>query len=256
MMVIIIIGRWLLPKGDLSRDQLSSLLLNYLAIASDIVDFFGITNEDDCLKENKVFVYSVLALWTWSLMQFPFVTSMQKQDGNDSDDEDDEEDEDSEVKSYFKHKSPEDTSEKKKKPLLQRIKRQIHLLLQTEAWVICLSLFLQDFPFLLVRVTTVFKYGVMSETNQFFICKNSLTLLLQIYRLYSLYRDHVEALERKKKQRHKVLMSTMYRWAFIYGKVQHRRKSQGEPISPGGINKGVDYNDAKRYKEIETQFVY
>ena len=74
MLVVLIVGRWLLPKGDLSREQLSSLLLSYLAIASDIVDFFGVTEEDDALKENNVFVYSVLALWTWSLMHFPFVT--------------------------------------------------------------------------------------------------------------------------------------------------------------------------------------
>lgn len=30
LMLILIIGRWLLPKGDLTRDQLSQLLLVYI----------------------------------------------------------------------------------------------------------------------------------------------------------------------------------------------------------------------------------
>ena len=40
MLVLIIIARWLMPKGDMNRDQLSALLLFYLGTASDILDFF------------------------------------------------------------------------------------------------------------------------------------------------------------------------------------------------------------------------
>jgi hypothetical protein len=32
LMLILIIGRWMLPKGDLTRDQLSQLLLVYIGI--------------------------------------------------------------------------------------------------------------------------------------------------------------------------------------------------------------------------------
>ena len=39
-MLILIIGRWLLPKGDLTRDQLSQLLLVYIGTAADIIEFF------------------------------------------------------------------------------------------------------------------------------------------------------------------------------------------------------------------------
>ena len=254
MLVVLIVGRWLLPKGDLSREQLSSLLLSYLAIASDIVDFFGVTEEDDALKENNVFVYSVLALWTWSLMQFPFVTSMQRRDGNDSDDEEEEEDEKSQFN--FKHKPLAENTEKVKKSLSQRIKKQIHWLLQTEGWVICLSLFLQDGPFLIVRLIAVFKYNVLTESNYFFISKNVLTILLQNYRLYSLYHDHVETVKRKKKQRRQFLMNTLYRWAFVYGKVQHRRKSRANSDNSPAHQAGVDYGDAKTFKQLETQFVF
>jgi hypothetical protein len=33
LMLVLIIGRWLLPKGDLTRDQLSQLLLVYIGEA-------------------------------------------------------------------------------------------------------------------------------------------------------------------------------------------------------------------------------
>ena len=40
LMLILIIGRWLLPKGDLTREQLSQLLLVYIGTAADIIEFF------------------------------------------------------------------------------------------------------------------------------------------------------------------------------------------------------------------------
>ena len=38
LMLILIIGRWMLPKGDLTRDQLSQLLLVYIGTAADIIE--------------------------------------------------------------------------------------------------------------------------------------------------------------------------------------------------------------------------
>ena len=72
LLVFIIIGRWLLPKGELSREQLSSLLLNYVGTASDIIDFFNILSEDESLKRGNFF-YVILTLWSWSMLQFTFV---------------------------------------------------------------------------------------------------------------------------------------------------------------------------------------
>ena len=40
LMLILIIGRWLLPKGDMTREQLSQLLLVYIGTAADIIEFF------------------------------------------------------------------------------------------------------------------------------------------------------------------------------------------------------------------------
>ena len=249
MLVVIIAGRWLLPKGDLSREQLSALLLSYAATASDIVDFFGITDEDHFLKENSIFVYSVLTLWTWSLMQFPFVLSMQTKSENYSDDEEEE----SESERNFKHKPRKGATEGEKSTPMRRIERKIQWLLQTEGWGICLSLFLQDFPFLIVRLITAFKYKVLTESNYFFISKNALTLFLQMYRLYSLYQEHVETVKREKDRKRQFIMNSIYRRAFVSRKVGNSPKSQGSFHSP---DLGIDYNDAKELKHVETQFLF
>lgn len=40
LMLVLIIGRWMLPKGELTRDQLSQLLLVYIGTAADIIELF------------------------------------------------------------------------------------------------------------------------------------------------------------------------------------------------------------------------
>ncbi len=40
LMLFIILGRWMLPRGSITRDQLSMLLLEYVAIAADILELF------------------------------------------------------------------------------------------------------------------------------------------------------------------------------------------------------------------------
>ena len=40
LMLILIIGRWMLPKGDLTRYQLAQLLLVFIGTAADILEFF------------------------------------------------------------------------------------------------------------------------------------------------------------------------------------------------------------------------
>lgn len=47
LLVVLLVGRWLLPKGSITRDQLSQLLLAYLAISSDIAELFNLFNEPE-----------------------------------------------------------------------------------------------------------------------------------------------------------------------------------------------------------------
>jgi hypothetical protein len=46
LLLLLIMGRWMLPKGKLTHDQLSQLLLVYIGTAADIVEFFEAFKED------------------------------------------------------------------------------------------------------------------------------------------------------------------------------------------------------------------
>ncbi|XP_044184358.1 transmembrane protein 26-like isoform X3 [Acropora muricata] len=76
LVLILVIGRWLLPKGEITRDQLSQLLLIYIGTGADIMEFTGIINEHDTRRtntqmlQNKRFVNAVFLFWSVSLFQF------------------------------------------------------------------------------------------------------------------------------------------------------------------------------------------
>lgn len=50
LVLCVIAGRWILPRGGITRDQLSSLLLEYVAIAADILEIFGAFEEEEVRK--------------------------------------------------------------------------------------------------------------------------------------------------------------------------------------------------------------
>ena len=53
-----------------------------------------------------------------------------------------------------------------------------------DVYGIIISIFLQDAPFLVLRLLLIFKYNVVSYTNMFFTCKNMLVIMLLLYRLF------------------------------------------------------------------------
>ena len=62
LLLLLIMGRWMLPKGKLTHDQLSQLLLVYIGTAADIVEFF------EAFKEEEVNQATQLTLgWGWGL---------------------------------------------------------------------------------------------------------------------------------------------------------------------------------------------
>lgn len=79
LVLILVIGRWLLPKGTLSRDQLSQLLLVYVGVAADIIEFTEIIKEDEIrnakMLMNQHFVNAVILFWSISLFQFTLTIS-------------------------------------------------------------------------------------------------------------------------------------------------------------------------------------
>uniref|UniRef100_A0A4W4DU43 Transmembrane protein 26a n=1 Tax=Electrophorus electricus TaxID=8005 RepID=A0A4W4DU43_ELEEL len=146
LLILLILGKWLLPLGDgLTRDELSQLLLIFVGIAADILEFTSETLSD--VKElHPQLVYIILSVWTWSMFQFPLHLAV----------------------------VPRNT-------LLAR-----H---STDIWNVVESLFIQDGPFLIVRLTVIIYFKIFHQMLVFFTIKNFLVVALNIYRLIVICQD-------------------------------------------------------------------
>ncbi|EFA04344.2 transmembrane protein 26 [Tribolium castaneum] len=158
LMLILIIGRWMLPKGDLTRDQLSQLLLVYIGTAADIIEFFD-SFKDDKIASEPLLVLLTLGIWSWSLMQFTVVLTATK-------------------------------SRKSRLTSTGSIINQSDSCCTIDVWGIALNITLQDAPFLVFRLLLITHFQIISYMNVFFTCKNTLVILLQLYRLYVVYSEH------------------------------------------------------------------
>lgn len=147
LMLVLIIGRWMLPKGDLTRDQLSQLLLVYIGTAADIIEFFD-SFKDSKIANEPVLVLLTLSIWSWSLLQFTIVlsaTRARKPRGGGS----------------AAAQRDEDT----------------HCCNMSccniDVWGIALNILLQDAPFLTFRLLIIIHYKIITYMNIFFTCEYS-----------------------------------------------------------------------------------
>lgn len=149
LLLLLIIGKWLLPLGGgVTRDELSQLLLIFVGTAADILEFTSETLSD--VKENSPqLVYIILAVWTWSMLQFPLHLAVV-------------------------NSKPETDTEGQAVSLLTRR--------STDIWTIAESLFIQDGPFLVVRLTVMTYFDVFHQMLVFFAIKNFLVVILNVYR--------------------------------------------------------------------------
>jgi hypothetical protein len=167
-LMIIIVGRWLLPKGKISRSALSQLLLVYLSLASDMIDLLSIFQEEKVIRDHKM-VYWTLAVFSWSTFQFSL--SLVASRGR-----------------TFRLEPETAASDiyvtvrpnKRRTP--QRIKSTVQRLTSYELIGIFITILMQDLPFLIIRFIAVI----------FFTCKNLIILCLQVYRLGSICIDHMD----------------------------------------------------------------
>ncbi|KAM9364978.1 transmembrane protein 26-like [Pholidichthys leucotaenia] len=152
LLILLIVGKWLLPLGDgFTRDELSQLLLIFVGTAADILEFVNETLSDVSRNSSEP-VYIILAVWTWSMLQFPLHLSV--------------------VNSKAKTGTNEDTQE-------------VSLLTKhsTDIWNVVGALFIHDGPFLVVRLTIMTHFYVFHQMLAFFTIKNFLVVILNLYRL-------------------------------------------------------------------------
>ena len=72
VLLVLILGRWLLPKAGLSRDQFSQLMVVYLGAAADIAEIFESFRESKVMLERNL-TFAILGVWSWSLIQYCMV---------------------------------------------------------------------------------------------------------------------------------------------------------------------------------------
>ncbi|XP_072293613.1 transmembrane protein 26-like [Eucyclogobius newberryi] len=155
LLILLIIGKWLLPAGGVTREQLSQLLLIFVGTAADILEFTSETLSD--VKDNSPqLVYIILAVWTWSMLQFPF---------------------------HFAVVNTEPDGEERVQEMSLLKKHS------TDLWSIVEALFIQDGPFLVVRLTVMTYFDVFHQMLIFFAIKNLLVVLLNLYRLVVICQD-------------------------------------------------------------------
>ncbi len=99
---ILIIGRWTLPKGSISRDQFSQILLIYVGTAADIVEFSELYSDEQVRavepKATQNTIYTgIMVVWGWSILQFSLTIAL-PEDGLKQEEEEDIEPDEANVK--------------------------------------------------------------------------------------------------------------------------------------------------------------
>ncbi|XP_071488432.1 transmembrane protein 26-like [Diadema antillarum] len=220
LLFVLVVGRWLLPKGQITRDQLSQLLLVYIATAADIIEFFDSFNSDDSSFSFEL-ITAVLTLWSWSLIQFTLVltstrghpeyTSPAPPPGKEEKVNDDKI---NKWQRLAKMKAvvlvtgipwpwgrfrqvvplPNPPSRNRVIPVRPEDEDKVYpynrcACLESEMWAVVVALLLQDGPFLVLRLILIFHHKVFTHLSVFFTCKNALVLMLQIYRLIVVHQE-------------------------------------------------------------------
>ncbi|XP_043103862.1 transmembrane protein 26 [Puntigrus tetrazona] len=156
MLIVLVLGRWLMPKGDMSRDQLSQLLMVYVGLGADILDIFD-TFKEPQVKTKQAVIIVGLSLFSWALMQFPLVLTQTSRP----------------------KVQVEDQSETAQ---LGRAGLTVSCC-SSEVWSLLLTVGLQDGPFLIYRLYLMIRENVLNQLMIFFTCKNILIVLLEVYRI-------------------------------------------------------------------------
>lgn len=158
MLIVLVLGRWLMPKGDMSRDQLSQLLMVYVGLGADILDIFDTFKEPE-VKTNRTVILAGLSLFTWALMQFPLVLTQTS------------------------HAKAQRGTDGGASDLDGQAGDRWTSCCSSEVWSLLLTVGLQDGPFLVYRLYLMVQEKVLNQLMIFFTCKNILVVLLEIYRI-------------------------------------------------------------------------
>nr|XP_002120088.1 transmembrane protein 26-like [Ciona intestinalis] len=171
LLFVLVIGRWLLPKGEITREQLSQLLLVFIGVGADILEFVTETIDNDVkqVQCNRLLHYIIYAVWSWSLLQFTLVLTAAKS-----------------------RKTRVGFSNGERVAIVQDNSNCCARSIFNDAdlWGILATLLLQDLPFLAFRLYMMIVYNQIHQMMVFFTGKNALVVILQLYRIVVLQIEH------------------------------------------------------------------
>ena len=168
MLFLLIVGRWVMPSGEITRDQLSQLLFVYIGMASDIMELFYLFEEDAVIMKEEVTLI-ILTMYSVSLTQFTLVLTATKA-----------------RKTMVTH--PTQKQQQLSEPEAES--ECSCLCCETEIWSLLITVVLQDAPFLCMRLYVLVRYSVINYNILFFTAKNALVILLQVYRITVVLLEH------------------------------------------------------------------
>ncbi|XP_051787283.1 transmembrane protein 26-like isoform X2 [Erpetoichthys calabaricus] len=155
MLFALVLGRWLMPRGNMTRDQLSALLMVDVGLGADILELFDPFKEPG-VKLKKVVVVMGLVVFSWAFLQFPLVLTQKEFSVS--------------------------TSSKKTTECLQWC-------CTSETLSLLVTLCMLDGPFFLYRISMLVLAKMRSQMMLYFVCKNFLTVVFVIYRLIMMVRE-------------------------------------------------------------------
>uniref|UniRef100_H2YNJ0 Transmembrane protein 26 n=1 Tax=Ciona savignyi TaxID=51511 RepID=H2YNJ0_CIOSA len=170
LLFVLVIGRWLLPKGEITRDQLSQLLLVFIGVGADILEFVTETIDNDITQVqcNRLLHYIIYAVWSASLLQFTLVLTAAKS-----------------------RKTRVGFSDER--VAIVQVDNNCcarSIFNDADLWGILVTMLFQDLPFLAFRLYMMIVYNHIHQMIVFFTGKNALVVILQIYRIIVLQIEH------------------------------------------------------------------
>ena len=164
LMLTLILGRWVLPKGGLTQDELSQILLVYIGVAADMLEFSSETTTLEVIACERGIFTVILCVWSWSTLQFTLTLTSKKRKRRIQ-----------LIKLTFSNKSAK---------LMNGFTEFVTHISHPETLALMTDFILQDAPYLVTRIYILFSYDVINQSLVFFTCKNALLIFLQCYRLY------------------------------------------------------------------------
>jgi len=162
LLFVLVLGRWLLPNGEITRGELSQLLLVFIGVGADILEFVTETVDEDHAHDcNYVLIYFLYGVWSLSLFQFTLVLTASKS-----------------RKTRIGFQDEGSTKISRANNCCAK-----SIFNSAEVWGILVTLMLQDIPFLVFRLYMMIVYKEIQQMIIFFTGKNALVVILQLYRI-------------------------------------------------------------------------